>query len=115
MRPFLASLWFLAIAVSLEGTAAKCHVCGKTAYPTEQITASSRIFHQACFKCSACALPLNINSYKFAQDKLFCAQHAPVASAKPVADTVAVQESKNGPKKTAESTGSVQKGAGKKP
>ncbi|KAF2072988.1 hypothetical protein CYY_005700 [Polysphondylium violaceum] len=95
--------------------AKKCASCNKTAYPLESIVALDSSYHKACFKCSVCNMTLNVKNFKGLEGKLYCAVHTPKATATQVADSVAIKNALNAPKKTAEGLGNAQKGSGDKP
>ena len=94
--------------------AAKCAICGKTAYPLESVTAIEKTYHKSCFKCSVCRLQLTLTNFVGEDGKVYCKKHAPVAKATAVTDTVAMRQAANAPKRTAEGLGTVQKGTGDK-
>jgi len=95
--------------------AAKCAICGKTAYPLESVNAVEKTYHKACFKCSVCRLQLNLTNFVGDEGKVYCKKHAPVAKATAVTDTVAIRQATHAPKRTAEGLGTAQKGTGEKP
>lgn len=95
--------------------AAKCAICGKTAYPLESINAADKVYHKACFKCASCRITLNVNSFLAHDGKVYCKLHVPKASATAVTDTVALRQAKAAPRRTAEGLGNVQKGTGDRP
>ena len=95
--------------------AAKCAICGKTAYPLESVTAIEKTYHKSCFKCCVCRLQLNLTNFVGEDGKVYCKKHAPVAKATAVTDTVAMRQAANAPKRVAEGLGTAQKGTGEKP
>eukprot|EP01105_Mastigella_eilhardi_P007670 TRINITY_DN1925_c0_g1_i2.p1 TRINITY_DN1925_c0_g1~~TRINITY_DN1925_c0_g1_i2.p1 ORF type:complete len:191 (+),score=68.84 TRINITY_DN1925_c0_g1_i2:82-654(+) len=95
--------------------AAKCAICGKTAYPLESFNAIEKTYHKACFKCDVCKLTLNLTNYKGLEGKIFCKLHVPQAKATAVIDSVAMKHAQAAPHKGAEGLGTVQKGTGEKP
>eukprot|EP01114_Cavostelium_apophysatum_P010188 TRINITY_DN23670_c0_g1_i1.p3 TRINITY_DN23670_c0_g1~~TRINITY_DN23670_c0_g1_i1.p3 ORF type:complete len:126 (+),score=4.48 TRINITY_DN23670_c0_g1_i1:26-379(+) len=38
----------------------KCGKCGKTAYPTEKVTALGKAWHKFCFKCAECGSTIEL-------------------------------------------------------
>jgi len=94
---------------------AKCHICGKTAYPLESITAIEKTYHKICFKCDVCQTILNPKNFKGYQGKIYCFTHTPVERTSTGQDSVATQNALKAPKKVAESLGTVQKGTGDTP
>jgi len=95
--------------------AAKCAVCGKTAYPLESVTAIEKTYHKSCFKCAVCRLQLTLTNFVGDDGKVYCKKHAPVAKATQVTDTVAIRQATHAPKRVAEGLGTAQKGTGEKP
>ena len=91
-----------------------CFVCGKTAYPLEQVQAGGKIYHNWCFKCKECNCKLNLKNFFFDQgtQASYCKNHIPKAKATAVTDSVAMVQAKNAPKKGNENIGHIQKGAG---
>lgn len=98
-------------------TATKCHICHKSAYPLERISAGGNDYHKACFKCKVCKLTLNLNNFFYDQgtQAVYCKNHVPKATATAVTDSIAMKNALNAPKKEAENLGTIQKGAGGKP
>jgi len=94
--------------------AAKCAICGKTAYPLESVTAVEKTYHKACFKCSVCRLQLNLTNFVGLEGKVYCKKHVPQQKATAVTDTVAMRHAENAPKRVAEGLGTVQKGTGER-
>ncbi len=95
--------------------AAKCAICGKTAYPLESVNAIEKTYHKACFKCAVCRLQLTLTNFVGEDGKVYCKKHAPVAKATAVTDTVAIRQATHAPKRVAEGLGTAQKGTGEKP
>ncbi|KAL7057015.1 hypothetical protein AAHC03_019366 [Spirometra sp. Aus1] len=53
----------------------KCVRCEKTVYAVERVEAGGLIWHKGCFRCSECDMVLNLNSYKQADQVLYCTKH----------------------------------------
>uniref|UniRef100_A0A158R970 LIM zinc-binding domain-containing protein n=1 Tax=Taenia asiatica TaxID=60517 RepID=A0A158R970_TAEAS len=53
----------------------KCVRCGKTVYAVERVEAGGQIWHKGCFRCGQCDVVLNLNSYKQADQQLYCGKH----------------------------------------
>lgn len=53
----------------------KCDVCGKTVYLTEKISADSKSYHKACFRCCHCNGQLKLGSYASLNGKYYCKPH----------------------------------------
>ncbi|KAM3186711.1 hypothetical protein ACTXT7_003789 [Hymenolepis weldensis] len=53
----------------------KCVRCEKTVYAVERVEAGGQIWHKGCFRCGICDLVLNLNSYKQADQQLYCGKH----------------------------------------
>eukprot|EP01110_Echinostelium_bisporum_P012242 TRINITY_DN660_c0_g1_i6.p1 TRINITY_DN660_c0_g1~~TRINITY_DN660_c0_g1_i6.p1 ORF type:complete len:223 (+),score=129.12 TRINITY_DN660_c0_g1_i6:53-721(+) len=87
----------------------KCANCNKTAYPLESVTALDKAYHKGCFKCSVCNTILNLKNFKGVDGKIYCATHTPKPSSTAVADSLAVKQALNAPKKTAEGLSKVSK------
>ena len=47
------------------GTTQKCKACEKTVYLVDQLTADSKVFHKACFRCHHCRSTLKVFSTSF--------------------------------------------------
>lgn len=45
---------------SFAGTSQKCTACTKTVYLVDKLTADSRIYHKACFRCHHCRNTLKV-------------------------------------------------------
>eukprot|EP01132_Coremiostelium_polycephalum_P007512 gene7512-9233_t len=54
------------------GSTEKCNVCAKTVYPTERLASDERIFHKACFRCTACNNILKLGNYASMESKSYC-------------------------------------------
>ncbi|EGG18084.1 LIM-type zinc finger-containing protein [Cavenderia fasciculata] len=93
----------------------KCGACQKTAYPLESIVANDKSYHKGCFKCAVCKMTLNVKNFKLSDGQLYCAVHTPKATATAVADSVAIKNALNAPKKSFEGLGTAQKGSGDRP
>jgi len=96
-------------------SAAKCAVCGKTAYPLESLTALEKTYHKICFKCDVCKMALNIKNYKGVDGKVYCATHTPVDRSSTGSDSLQTKTALAAPKKVAEGLGTAQKGTGETP
>ena len=96
-------------------SAAKCAICGKTAYPLESLTALEQTYHKICFKCDVCKMSLNIKNYKGVGGKVYCATHTPVDRSSTGSDSVQTKTALQAPKKVAEGLGTAQKGTGETP
>ena len=94
---------------------AKCAACNKTDYPLESVTALDKVYHKGCFKCSVCNTAVNIKNFKGVEGKIYCATHTPKPTSTAVADSLAVKQALNAPKKASEGLATVQKGTGDKP
>eukprot|EP01103_Thecamoeba_quadrilineata_P002323 TRINITY_DN12298_c0_g1_i1.p1 TRINITY_DN12298_c0_g1~~TRINITY_DN12298_c0_g1_i1.p1 ORF type:complete len:139 (-),score=28.33 TRINITY_DN12298_c0_g1_i1:65-481(-) len=96
---------------------AKCHACGKTAYPLESLTAIDKTFHKICFKCDTCQTAINIKNFKGdpKAGKVYCLTHAPIDRTSTGGDSVQTQSALKAPKKQAEGLGTAQKGTGETP
>nr|CDS31513.2 ADP dependent glucokinase [Hymenolepis microstoma] len=53
----------------------KCVRCEKTVYAVERVEAGGQVWHKQCFRCGICDLVLNLNSYKQADQQLYCGKH----------------------------------------
>nr|BAK02246.1 predicted protein [Hordeum vulgare subsp. vulgare] len=87
----------------------KCAICNKTAYPLESVTALDKAYHKGCFKCAVCNTILNLKNFKGVDGKIYCATHTPKPASTAVADSLAVKQALNAPKKTAEGLAKVSK------
>ncbi|KAJ0965407.1 hypothetical protein J5N97_026545 [Dioscorea zingiberensis] len=57
------------------GTTQKCKACEKTVYPVEQLTADSKVYHRACFRCHHCKGTLKFSNYSSFEGVLYCKPH----------------------------------------
>jgi len=87
----------------------KCAICNKTAYPLESVTALDKAYHKGCFKCSVCNTAVNLKNFKGVDGKIYCATHTPKPASTAVADSLAVKQALNAPKKTSEGLAKVSK------
>ncbi|KAK7827948.1 lim domain-containing protein wlim1 [Quercus suber] len=45
---------------TFAGTTQKCKACEKTVYLVDQLTADSKVYHKACFRCHHCKGTLKV-------------------------------------------------------
>ncbi|XP_047316785.1 LIM domain-containing protein WLIM1-like [Impatiens glandulifera] len=57
------------------GTTQKCKSCEKTVYLVDQLTADSRVYHKACFRCHHCKGTLKLSNYSSFEGVLYCKPH----------------------------------------
>uniref|UniRef100_A0A2N9G663 LIM zinc-binding domain-containing protein n=1 Tax=Fagus sylvatica TaxID=28930 RepID=A0A2N9G663_FAGSY len=58
-----------------RGTTQKCKACEKTVYLVEQLTADSKVYHKACFRCHHCKGTLKLSNYSSFEGVLYCKPH----------------------------------------
>lgn len=49
---------------TFAGTTQKCKACEKTVYLVDQLTADSKVYHKACFRCHHCKGTLKVITIK---------------------------------------------------
>ena len=49
---------------TFAGTTQKCKACEKTVYLVDQLTADSKVYHKACFRCHHCKGTLKVKTIK---------------------------------------------------
>ncbi|KAJ7946168.1 LIM domain-containing protein [Quillaja saponaria] len=57
------------------GTTQKCMACDKTVYLVDKLTADSRVYHKACFRCHHCRNTLKLSNYCSFEGVLYCRPH----------------------------------------
>ncbi|KAJ0106652.1 hypothetical protein Patl1_17980 [Pistacia atlantica] len=57
------------------GTTQKCEACEKTVYLVDQLTADSKVYHKACFRCHHCKGTLKLFNYSSFEGVLYCKPH----------------------------------------
>lgn len=57
------------------GGGEKCHVCAKTVYATEKISADEKVFHKSCLKCTHCNKVLSTGNYASMDSVYYCKPH----------------------------------------
>ncbi|XP_047338528.1 LIM domain-containing protein WLIM1-like [Impatiens glandulifera] len=57
------------------GTTQKCKACEKTVYLVDQLTADSKVYHKACFRCHHCKGTLKLSNYSSFESVLYCKPH----------------------------------------
>ncbi|KAG7021474.1 LIM domain-containing protein WLIM1, partial [Cucurbita argyrosperma subsp. argyrosperma] len=57
------------------GTTQKCKTCDKTVYLVDQLTADSKVYHKACFRCHHCNNTLRLFNYSSFEGVLYCKPH----------------------------------------
>ncbi|XP_075503391.1 LIM domain-containing protein WLIM1-like [Primulina tabacum] len=60
---------------TFAGTTQKCKDCEKTVYLVDQLTADSRVYHKACFRCHHCRGTLKLSNYCSYEGVLYCKPH----------------------------------------
>lgn len=60
---------------TFAGTTQKCKACEKTVYLVDQLTADSRVYHKACFRCNHCRGTLKLSHYCSYEGVLYCKPH----------------------------------------
>ncbi|XP_074284441.1 LIM domain-containing protein WLIM1-like isoform X1 [Silene latifolia] len=60
---------------SFGGTTQKCKACDKTVYLVDQLTADSKVYHKACFRCHHCKSTLKLHNYSSFEGVLYCKPH----------------------------------------
>ncbi|XP_021718998.1 LIM domain-containing protein WLIM1-like [Chenopodium quinoa] len=60
---------------SFGGTTQKCKACEKTVYLVDQLTADSKVYHKACFRCHHCKNTLKLHNYSSFEGVLYCKPH----------------------------------------
>ncbi|GMY24598.1 LIM domain-containing protein WLIM1-like [Fagus crenata] len=60
---------------TFAGTTQKCKACEKTVYLVEQLTADSKVYHKACFRCHHCKGTLKLSNYSSFEGVLYCKPH----------------------------------------
>nr|XP_011457843.1 PREDICTED: LIM domain-containing protein WLIM1-like isoform X1 [Fragaria vesca subsp. vesca]XP_011457844.1 PREDICTED: LIM domain-containing protein WLIM1-like isoform X1 [Fragaria vesca subsp. vesca]XP_011457845.1 PREDICTED: LIM domain-containing protein WLIM1-like isoform X1 [Fragaria vesca subsp. vesca]XP_011457846.1 PREDICTED: LIM domain-containing protein WLIM1-like isoform X1 [Fragaria vesca subsp. vesca]XP_011457847.1 PREDICTED: LIM domain-containing protein WLIM1-like isoform X1 [Frag len=62
---------------TFAGTSQKCTACEKTVYLVDKLTADSRSYHKACFRCHHCkgTLKLQLSNYCSFEGVLYCRPH----------------------------------------
>ncbi|KAL5561387.1 hypothetical protein UlMin_031134 [Ulmus minor] len=60
---------------SFAGTTQKCTACNKTVYLVDKLTADTRIYHKACFRCHHCRNTLKLSSFCSFEGVLYCRPH----------------------------------------
>ncbi|KAL9239582.1 hypothetical protein vseg_013891 [Gypsophila vaccaria] len=60
---------------SFGGTTQKCKACDKTVYLVDQLTADSKVYHRACFRCHHCKSTLKLHNYSSFEGVLYCKPH----------------------------------------
>jgi len=78
----------------------KCVACGKTAYPTESISAANQTWHKLCFKCqdSSCSISLTLKTFHVSGEKVFCPIHVPKHKANVGTQSIAISAAVSAPK-----------------
>lgn len=61
--------------MAFAGTQQKCMACEKTVYLVDKLTADSRIYHKACFRCHHCRGTLKLGNYNSFEGVLYCRPH----------------------------------------
>ncbi|KAH9616041.1 hypothetical protein KSS87_011988 [Heliosperma pusillum] len=51
---------------SFGGTTQKCKACDKTVYLVDELTADTKVYHRACFRCHHCKSTLKIHNPSYA-------------------------------------------------
>ncbi|XP_073841277.1 LIM and SH3 domain protein Lasp isoform X2 [Musca autumnalis] len=64
-----------------------CARCQKVVYPIEELKCLDKTWHKTCFKCTECAMALNMKTYKGFNKMPYCEAHIPKAKATAIADT----------------------------
>ncbi|KAK6123401.1 hypothetical protein DH2020_042859 [Rehmannia glutinosa] len=57
------------------GTTQKCKACEKTVYLVDQLTADTKVYHKACFRCHHCKGTLKLSNYCSYEGVLYCKPH----------------------------------------
>ncbi|KAK9941862.1 hypothetical protein M0R45_007555 [Rubus argutus] len=60
---------------TFAGTTQKCTACEKTVYLVDKLTADSRVYHKACFRCHHCRGTLKLSNYCSFEGVLYCRPH----------------------------------------
>ncbi|EOY20622.1 hypothetical protein QUC31_006948 [Theobroma cacao] len=60
---------------TFAGTTQKCKACEKTVYLVDQLTADSKVYHKACFRCHHCKGTLKLSNYSSFEGVLYCKPH----------------------------------------
>eukprot|EP01119_Soliformovum_irregulare_P025219 TRINITY_DN927_c0_g1_i1.p1 TRINITY_DN927_c0_g1~~TRINITY_DN927_c0_g1_i1.p1 ORF type:complete len:156 (-),score=22.82 TRINITY_DN927_c0_g1_i1:234-701(-) len=55
-----------------KNMADKCGRCGKTVYPTEKVSAISKAWHKACFKCTTCNATIQLGTEQAHDGMPYC-------------------------------------------
>jgi len=76
----------------------KCFNCGKTVYPMELVSVGANNYHKLCFKCSTCAVPLNLKNAQEKGGQVYCPQHTPKETPTATADRHDLNTIKDKPK-----------------
>ncbi|KAF4364421.1 hypothetical protein F8388_006998 [Cannabis sativa] len=63
------------MATLFAGTTQKCTACNKTVYLVDKLTADTRIYHKACFRCHHCRNTLKLSNYCSIEGVLYCRPH----------------------------------------
>ncbi|KAI0979247.1 hypothetical protein GJ496_006026 [Pomphorhynchus laevis] len=63
-----------------------CSRCSKQVYPTEEINCLDKYWHKCCFRCTVCAMPLTMKSYKGYAKLPYCNVHYPTQKPTVVTD-----------------------------
>uniref|UniRef100_A0A803NNX5 LIM zinc-binding domain-containing protein n=1 Tax=Cannabis sativa TaxID=3483 RepID=A0A803NNX5_CANSA len=63
------------MATLFAGTTQKCTACNKTVYLVDKLTADTRIYHKACFRCHHCRNTLKLSNYCSFEGVLYCRPH----------------------------------------
>ncbi|XP_062023340.1 LIM domain-containing protein WLIM1-like isoform X2 [Rosa rugosa] len=66
--------WKLSMA-TFAGTSQKCTACEKTVYLVDKLTADSRSYHKACFRCHHCRGTLKLSNFCSFEGVLYCRPH----------------------------------------
>ncbi|KAK6148429.1 hypothetical protein DH2020_019341 [Rehmannia glutinosa] len=57
------------------GTTQKCKACEKIVYLVDQLTADTKVYHKACFRCHHCKGTLKLSNYCSYEGVLYCKPH----------------------------------------
>lgn len=98
--------------------AAKCAVCGKTAYPLESVKALDVVYHKPCFKCAVCSITLNVKTFKGVAGSVYCATHTPVDRSSTADGDFTIKSAAEAQKKNSDARSAqlaAQKGTGEAP
>jgi len=80
--------------------AKNCSKCSKVAYPLESLVAGDDTYHKLCFKCTGCAIVLNLKTFKKHSGEIWCTNCTPKEKHTQVADSVLTQRALSAPKVT---------------